>query len=245
MNRVMRVSPAVGLVLVLIIVGMATAAPFNVGERLVFTISWTNVIEAGVAVMEVVDTITFNGHECYHMVSTTESAPVFSSFFYVKDRIDVYFDVDTYASLKYEKHLREGDYQNDVVVYYDPDNKLVAREEKLIRTLENAMDVMTAFYWVRSQDLTVGNTFYFNHCDGKTSKTIDVKVLKTETVTVPAGTFDCICVEPNLAETEGIFKQSGRIWIWLTNDSKHMPVLMKSSIAIGDINARLASYSSE
>lgn len=222
--------------------GLAQAAPFNVGEKLVFAISWTNVVEAGIATMEVADTVNFNGHDCYHIVTTTESAPAFSSFFYVKDRVDTYFDMNTYNSLKFEKHLREGDYKNDVVVYYDPENQLVAREEKLIRTLENAMDVMTAFYWVRSLDLQEGETFYFNHTDGKTTKTIEVNVLETKSITVPAGTFDCICVEPDLSETEGIFKQSGRIWIWLTNDEKHMPVLMQSSIVIGDITARLASY---
>jgi hypothetical protein len=241
MGKVCRSLSAVMLALCLS-AGLAAGAPFNVGEKLVFSISWTNVVEAGIATMEVVDTVNFNGHNCYHIVSTTESAPAFSSFFYVKDRVDTYFDMNTYNSLKFEKHLREGDYKNDVVVYYDPENQLVAREEKLIRTLENAMDVMTAFYWVRSLDLQEGKVFYFNHSDGKTTKTIEVDVLETKSVTVPAGTFNCICVEPDLSETEGIFKQSGRIWIWLTNDAKHMPVLMQSSIVIGDITARLASY---
>ncbi len=41
-----------------------------------------------------------------------------------------------------------------------------------------------------------------------------------EKVTVPAGTYDCVVVEPMLNETEGIFRQSGRIWIYMTDDSQ-------------------------
>jgi len=49
-------------------------------------------------------------------------------------------------------------------------------------------------------------------------------------------------VEPILDETEGIFKQEGRIWIWVTDDEKKMPVILKSKITIGDIVAQLESY---
>lgn len=215
---------------------------FNVGEKLTFKVSWTNVVDAGTATMEVEEKKMFNGHEVYHITTRTRSAPVFSSFFYVDDKVDTYFDTETFASLKYEKHLREGDYKADDIYYYDPDEQIAVRDEKVITTLENAMDVLTGFYYTRTRDLVVGETLTFNHCDGKSNRVIEVKVLKKERITVPAGTFNCIEIEPILTDTEGIFKQTGRLWIWLTDDDKHMPVMMKSSIAIGDIEARLVSY---
>ncbi len=42
-------------------------------------------------------------------------------------------------------------------------------------------------------------------------------------------------------ETEGIFRQSGHIWIYMTDDSKHMPVKMTSKIVIGDVEAKLSA----
>jgi hypothetical protein len=81
-----------------------------------------------------------------------------------------------------------------------------------------------------------------NYADGKISKPIVIKVLRKEQVTVPAGTFDTIVIEPVLEETEGIFKQEGRIWIWVTDDEKKMPVILKSKIAIGNVEVKLESY---
>ncbi len=213
-----------------------------VGEKLVFSLAWTNVLEAGTAIMEVAGEEVFFGHDVYHTITISKSSPAFSSFFYVYDRIDCYFDKETFASLKYEKHLREGNYKNDAVIYYDPDRQIAVREEKILKTLPNTMDVLTAFYYLRTLDFEPGDVIHINHSDGKRSKEIDVKILKREKVTVPAGTFNCIKIEPILKETEGIFRQEGRLWFWLTDDERHMPVLMKSSIVIGDITAKLVSY---
>jgi hypothetical protein len=215
---------------------------FKVGEKLVFSVGWTNVLDAGTAVMQVSNEEVFFNHNVYHTITTTKSSSAFSSFFYVYDRIDCYFDKDTFASLKYEKHLREGDYKNDEVIYYDPSKQIAIRDEKIIKVLSNTMDILTAFYYLRTLSFQTGDVIKINQSDGKRSKVIEVKILKKEQVTVPAGTFNCIKVEPILNETEGIFRQSGRLWFWLTDDEKHMPVLMKSSIVIGDITAKLASY---
>ncbi|MGQ9706507.1 MAG: DUF3108 domain-containing protein [bacterium] len=217
---------------------------FKVGEKLVFSVGWTNVLDAGTAIMQVSNEEVFFGHNVYHTITTTKSSSAFSSFFYVYDRIDCYFDKETFASLKYEKHLREGDYKNDEVIYYDPKREIAVRDEKIIKVLPNTMDVLTAFYYLRTLSFKPGDVIKINQSDGKRSKVIEVKILKKERITVPAGTFDCIKVEPILNETEGIFRQSGRLWFWLTDDEKHMPVLMKSSIVIGDITAKLASYTS-
>ena len=38
---------------------------------------------------------------------------------------------------------------------------------------------------------------------------------------------------------EGIFNQTGRMAIWLTDDEHRIPVLMKSKVLIGSIDVRL------
>jgi hypothetical protein len=49
-----------------------------------------------------------------------------------------------------------------------------------------------------------------------------------------------VVVQPFL-KYEGIFRQQGDVWIWLTDDEYLMPVLVKSKIAIGTIDAVLQS----
>jgi hypothetical protein len=68
-----------------------------------------------------------------------------------------------------------------------------------------------------------------------------VRILKRETITVKAGTFDCIVAEP-LLKTVGVFKHTGKLKVWLTDDRLKMPVLMKSKVLVGSITAELTDY---
>lgn len=223
-------------------VSAAAAGPFQAGEKLVFSVSWSEIVKAGTATLEVRGVKVFNNNKVYHIVSTASSGPQLSAFFYTRDRIDIYLDTDDYTIWKSEKHLVEGKYKNDEVVYFDPTKRTATRGVATMRTLAAPRDALGGFYYVRTLDLPVGGEITLNYADGKVSKPIVVKVLRKEEVTVPAGTFNTIVIEPILEETEGIFKQEGRIWIWVTDDEKKMPVLLKSKIAIGDVVVQLENY---
>ena len=220
----------------------ANAAAFKTGEKLTFSISWNDIVQAGTATMSVKGVKMFNGHKVYHVVTTAQSGSYLDSFFYVRDRVESYIDVKTFATWKYEKHLVEGDYRSDAVIYYNPEERTCTRETSTIRAKEDAVDVLAAFYKLRNMDLTVGETVYFNYCDGKINKKIPVEVLKKEKITVPAGTFNTLKIAPALDETEGIFKQEGEIIIWLADDETRMPVKMASKVTIGEVVATLKSY---
>jgi len=220
----------------------ANAAAFKTGEKLTFSLSWNDIVQAGTATMSVKGVKMFNDHKVYHIVTTAQSGSYLDSFFYVRDRVETYIDVKTFATWKFEKHLVEGEYRSDAVIYYNPEERTCTRETSTIRAKENAVDVLAAFYMLRNMDLAVGETTHFNYCDGKINKEIPVKVIKKEKITVPAGTFNTLKVAPELDETEGIFKQEGEIIIWLTDDEKKMPVKMASKVTIGEVVAQLESY---
>ncbi|MCP4231320.1 MAG: DUF3108 domain-containing protein [bacterium] len=220
----------------------ANAAAFKTGEKLKFSISWNEIVQAGTATMTVKGVKMFNDHKVYHIVTTAQSGSYLDSFFYVRDRVETYIDTKTFASWKYEKHLVEGDYRNDAVIYYNPDEGTCTRDTSTMRALDDAVDVLAAFYMLRNMDLTVGETVHFNYCDGKINKEIPVKVIKKEKITVPAGTFNTIKIAPELDETEGIFKQEGEMTIWLADDETKMPVKMASKVTIGEVVATLESY---
>jgi hypothetical protein len=96
-------------------------------------------------------------------------------------------------------------------------------------------------YYVRTLPLSVGQSIAIaNNTDGKNYPLL-VKVLGEERVTVEAGTFDCLVVEPFL-RYPGIFQQKGRVKIWVTNDRYKIPVLVKSKVIIGEVSAVLKEY---
>ena len=150
-------------------------------------------------------------------------------------------DTTELVSLRYEKHVREGKYKSDRVVIFDQRGHRAYYEDKNIPIAPRTQDVLSAFYYVRSLPLKVGHTIALaNHTDGKNYPLL-IKVLGEERVKVEAGTFDCIVVEPFL-RAPGIFRQKGRLTVWLTNDKYKIPVLMKSKAVIGSVSAVLKSY---
>jgi len=98
--------------------------------------------------------------------------------------------------------------------------------------------VLSAFYYVRTQPLPNGATLLLPTHDNKKSYDMEVKVHRRERVQVPAGTFDCVVVEPML-KSEGVFKSKGSILVWLSDDERRIPVLVRSKVPVGSISVSL------
>ena len=150
-------------------------------------------------------------------------------------------DVYGLYSLRFEKHLIEGKFQADAYIDFDQEKNLAISGKDTISTSPYVQDALSVFYYARTQKLEVGKSILIeNHTDRK-NYLLEVKVHRKEKVKVPAGEFDCIVVEP-LLRGSTIFKHEGKLTVWLTDDQKKMPVLMKSKAFIGSISASLTEY---
>jgi hypothetical protein len=221
---------------------VVTNQAFGVGERFEFSVGY-GMIKAGTAVMEIPEIVKFAGKKCYHIISTAQSNKFFSVFFKVNDKVESLMDVHELYSLRFDKHLREGKFKADISTLFDQENHLALYQnnQDTFSVPAYVQDVLSAFYFVRTQDLKVGQSIFVdNHADKK-NYPLEVRVLRKEKVKVPAGTFDCLVVEPIL-KASGIFQQKGKLTVWLTDDEIKMPVLMKSKVVIGSISTELINY---
>jgi hypothetical protein len=212
--------------------------PFGPGEQLTFAVKY-GVITAGTAIMQVRDTVTCDGGKCFHIVSEARTTKPFSFFFEVSDRVESLMDAEGLYTWRYEKNLSEGTYKAHEVVVFDQNlHTATYPDGKVIEIPERVQDVLTSLYYVRTLDLEVGKSVFIdNHSDEK-NYTLEVKVLRTEKVKVPAGTYECFVVEPIL-RASGIFQHKGRLTVWLSTDRTRRPIMMKSKVIIGSINAVL------
>ncbi len=55
---------------------------------------------------------------------------------------------------------------------------------------------------------------------------------------MPAGKFDTIKINP-IMKTEGLFVRKGKMYIWLTDDDRKIPVMFRSKVKIGSFVAKL------
>ena len=216
---------------------------FDVGEHLLFDIRY-GPINAGQSSMAVTEIVTLNGHPSFHIQTKAWSNTFFSKFFKVEDVVDSYIDQRGIFSWKFEKHLREGSYHADQLYTYDQYNNIAITPKDTLEVAPFVQDVLSAFYFVRTQDLEPGDTLKVENQSDSKVYPLNVIVHKRETVKVPAGKFKCIVVEP-VMRGEGIFKARGRIIVHLTDDERKLPVLMTSKIyikafSLGGIIAELA-----
>jgi hypothetical protein len=214
--------------------------PFGAGEKLVFSVQY-GLVTAGEASLEVRNLAAIDGRPCYRIVSDARTNDFFSKFFSVRDRYESYMDTTNLYSVRYEKHLREGKFKRDDAVDFDQSGHRAVYKDKTVPIPPRTQDVLSALYYVRTLPLEVGQAISVaNHTDGKNYPLV-IKVLGREHIKVDAGEFDCIIVEPIL-RGPGVFTQQGRLTVWLTDDRRRMPVLMKSKVVIGHVAAILKSY---
>ncbi|MFC1568871.1 DUF3108 domain-containing protein [bacterium] len=213
---------------------------FQVGEMLEFQIGW-KLFKAGTATMTVGDTVWNENRSCYQIKTTANSSSVIDVFYKVRDKVESIIDQDGFFPWKFKKQLREGTFRRDRFTLFDPYQKMAFVKKDTVNIPLYVQDVLSSFYYVRTLPLEVGKHFDIDNISDKKVYPLRILVHKKEQVKVPAGKFNCIVVEPVL-RGEGLFNQKGRLVIWLTDDARKMPVMMKSEVFIGTVDIKLTKY---
>jgi len=219
-------------------------AAFGVGERLVFDISY-GFVTAGEAVMSIPAYDSIGGRQAFRVEFTVHSLPSFSWIYKVEDRYLTFIDVEALLPHRFEQHIREGSYRRDFIAEFDRTQGVARTTEGEYPILSSVHDVMSAFYFFRTLDLSgrqVGDTFRLHNFYKDKSYDLLVKVLGRQEIEVEAGTFRTVVVEPFVQEG-GLFKSEGRIVIWLSDDERKIPIRVNTEIIIGSIDSELREYS--
>ncbi len=230
-------------VLLLILFPVCSASAFGIPERLDYDLSWTG-IKAGTASLE----ITKNG-DGFRIVSTAESAAWVSVFYRVEDRVETFVertaDREGPGRTKlYRVQLREGRHRRHKEVAFDHDQKtarfvdFLGDEKKNFPISAASLDPLAGFYHLRGHDLAVGRSVYLDIFDSKKRWDVEVQILRRERLSTILGEIDTIVVKP-LLKSEGIFSRKGDVLIWLTDDSRKIPVKLQSKVAVGAVSATL------
>jgi hypothetical protein len=221
--------------------------PFQPGEKMHFVLKY-GAIPAGVATLEVHEMDEIQGVEAYHFVMTARSNSFIDIFFKVRDRIDSYADANMNHSLYYKKDQKEGKTRRDIKVVFDWEKNESTyvnfdKEPKVISLLPGTFDPLSVYYYSRLLDFEKVTELEHPVTDGKKNLMGILRILGKETISVPAGTFETLVLEPDLQKVEGVFskKQRAKIKLWVTNDERRLLVQMKSKAKVGSFRAELVA----
>lgn len=217
--------------------------PFEAGETLVYTIAWIKV-EGGEMTLAASRETTPDGVPVHRITLVAESNDYVSKFYPVRDRYETWVDARDFQPLRFEKHAREGRYESDEVEEFDLARRIGSWREDRTPLPERVSDVISSFYFLRTQPLAEGKVFAVDMFSrGKIYK-LQATVLGREKVETEAGTFEAWKVQPALRENETAEdRNKGKLFLWFSDDSRRLPVMAKTVMPIGSVTARLKKVS--
>jgi hypothetical protein len=216
---------------------------FKEGEKLTFNVNY-GFVTAGIATMEIDGIRRISARNAYHVLFRVNTVPSFDWIFKVRDRYETFIDTEGLFPWRFEQHIREGSYSRDFSAFFDQRRGKAKTSEGQYDIPPYVNDILSAFYYARTLDysgMKVNDMILLHNFYKDKVYDLNVKYLGKETVSVTAGTFDCIIVEP-LVEEGGLFKSEGSITVWLSDDDLKLPVKVKTKVVIGSIDAELTKY---
>jgi hypothetical protein len=217
---------------------------FKPGETLTYEISWSEFITAGTAVMEVKGGLPPNGKRILRFIATTHSAGLVDKFYRVNDRLESVFDPEMMQSVSFSLNESHGKKKRRRELVFDQAHKTVISRindnpPETLAILDQTQDALSSLYYLRTrEDFIVGKAIVIPVHDSGKNWSVEVQTLGREKVKTPAGEFATIKVK-TFPKYEGVFMNKGEIFVWLTDDRRKIPVLMKSTISIGSIVSTL------
>ena len=214
------------------------------GETLTYEISWSNIVTAGTAVMEVKGDKLPSGQKVLRFIASSHSVGVVDAVYPVNDRVESLFDPQIMQSLSFNLSENHGKRKRRRSLTFDHTGRTVISRlnsdpPQTLTIPDPVQDALSSLFYLRTRkDFTIGTTHVIEVHDSGKNWSVEVQTLAREKVKTPAGEFDTIKVK-TFPRYEGVFMNKGEIFIWLTDDSRKIPVLMKSTIAIGSIMTTL------
>ncbi len=212
-------------------------------QTLTYSVDW-RVFPAGTAV------VRFEAAgDVEHVSAIAETSGAINLLFHVSDKFQAAFDRNTGCTAEFDKQTVEGRRQVNSTLKLDYtqlksilDEKNVSKNQtKHVETpIPGCLtDLLSGLFYASSQPMEVGKSFQIPVVDALHTVVVTMKVEGKEEIKTPLGTFKTIRVQPTA--DAGVVKNRGNIWIWYTDDERHLPVQMRARLFWGTITFRLSA----
>lgn len=211
--------------------------PFQVGEKLDYNVNF-GPLRVGQGSMEVMGILPVRGLDAWHTRLRVKGGIPLAR---VDDLFESWIEVSSFNSLRFVQDLSEVGKDRERHYEFFPDRKTFSENGKPEQpSVEQPLDDGSFLYFIRTVPLEVGKTYEFNRYFRPDRNPVTIKVLRRETITVPAGTFTTLVLQP-VIKTSKLFADGGQALIWLSDDSLRIMVQMKTKLSFGSLSLYLTS----
>jgi hypothetical protein len=215
----------------------APVTPFGVGEKLVYDVRF-GPLRVGEGTMEVLEMEKVRGRDAWHTRFRVRGGV---PFYHVDDVYESWIDSVAFNSVRFVQDQDEGGRQREKRYEIFPERAMYREGDKSEQqSVENPLDDGAFLYFVRTVPLDVGQRYEFPRYFKPDRNPVVVKVVKRDTINVPAGKFAAIVIQP-IIKSKGIFSEAGEAQIWLSDDDRRIMLQLKSKTKVGSLNLFLKS----
>jgi hypothetical protein len=219
----------------------ATAALFAKGEALTY-IAKLNELPAGDGELRLRKTQQ-DGREVYQVTAQGRTNELVDMLFNIRGQADGLFAASGFSPISFRFAFTERDRPRELGVRYDPATKtLVGMTRKKERSKERSepasevYDPFSAFYLLRSRDLTPGSSQQIAVFTGKDRYQVTAHVVRKENILLlneerPAVRLHLEGFKATDGARQNVFPEETTLWV--SSDSTHVPLKLESFLPFG------------
>jgi hypothetical protein len=220
---------------------VATAVPFGPGEKAEYQVK-LGALSVGRGTLEVTGVELVGGSPTYHTrLHVAGGVPLAR----VNTRMESWLDVQGLFSRRFEQDQHELRYRRHRIFDFYPESRsyrLRGSGEVGSLPTDQPLDDLSFLFFARTLPLRPGDSYTLYRYFREDGNPVVLNVLRRETVTVPAGTFNTIVVQP-IIQTTGLFGQGGRAEVFFSDDDRRILVHLRSRVPlVGSLSLHLQSF---
>jgi hypothetical protein len=211
--------------------------PFGVGERFTYDVK-LGPFKAGRGSMEVTGLDTLRGRTVWRTVFRVKGGIL---GYKADNTMESWIDTVTKFSLRFTQDFEQTGKDRKKVYDIFPERSVYQEPDKPEQpSVPDPLDDASFIYFIRTVPLEIGRTYSFDRYFRPNKNPVRIKVLRRETVKVPAGTYQTIVVQP-IIKSQGIFSENSKAEIWFSEDANRIMVQLKADLPVGSLNLYLTS----
>ena len=219
-----------------------SAAPYRVGEKLSYSVSYSNFSSAAHAETYVAGRGRYFEREGVELRAYVETVDVVSSALL---RLNSYYFsfVDPATGLPFRAHAQTADATlpaeiQDAAISQPPDVTTILTPPAAAPA-GAAPDLLAALYRLRALPLAPGARFEFTAEHAGAIYQAELRVEGRETTNTPAGSFNTLRARVRVRNNDDA--DDLRLHVYFTDDERHLPVMITARVRGGDVRVALAS----
>ncbi|PWT93566.1 MAG: hypothetical protein C5B55_04315 [Blastocatellia bacterium] len=216
--------------------GGLSTAPYKIGERLTYNVSFSNFPSAAHVEIEVVSRGVYMGRDAIQLRAHVETQGVINvALFALNNDYITYIDPETGLPFHSQETIREATSSTDSSQDFNQSSGTDAIPPRQ-QGSAGTYDILSAVYRARALPLSQGSSYSFSVRGETGTYSAEMKVTDSQVVRTNVGSFTTLVAKVNVSDS-----MVKNLKVYFSDDDRHIPVLLTARIRNGDLRAELAA----